>query len=100
MCAPSPTAYAPALLLFEFRPQPAEAFRAGAGHPAEARTKEGVFLFTLELEAADFLIEMPEFLRKSHSLGKSFGERRALASGDTGAVETGDGVPADVALLV
>ena len=37
------------VLLFEFRPQPAEAFRTGSGHPAEAGAKEGVFLFTLEL---------------------------------------------------
>ena len=39
----------PPQLLFEFRPQSADTFRAGSGHPTEAGAKEGVFLFTLEL---------------------------------------------------
>ena len=84
------------VLLFEFSPQPADTSCTGSGHPSEAGTKKGVFLFTCETKTAGFLVEMPEFLRELHALGKSRRKRRALASGDAGAMEAGDGVPADV----
>jgi hypothetical protein len=38
-------------LIFEFRPEPADAFGAGARHPAKTGAKKFVLLFTFQAEA-------------------------------------------------
>ncbi len=45
------------VLLFELRPQPADAFRARLWHPAEASTEKCVFLFAFQRKAAGFRVE-------------------------------------------
>ena len=84
----------------EFRPESADAFWAGARHPAKTRAEEFVLCFAFEAAAEGFLVEMAKLLGGSHPFGKSFGKGGALTPGEARAVEAGDGVPADVSLWV
>ena len=84
----------------EFRPESADAFWAGARHPAKTRAEEFVLCFAFEAAAEGFFVEMAKFLGVSHPFGKSFGKGGPLTTGDARAVEAGDGVPADVSLGV
>ena len=87
-------------LVFEFRAKSANALGAGARHPAKTGAKKFVLLFTFQAETAGFLIELAKFPGGFHSFGKVLGKGAALASGHTDAMETGNGIPADVALWV
>ena len=86
--------------VLEFRPESADAFRAGARHPAKTRAEEVVLCFTFQAAAESFFVEMAKFLGGFHPFGKSFGKGGALTPGDARAVEAGDGVSADVSLGV
>ena len=88
------------VLFFEFRPQPADAFRARFWHPTKTSAEEGVFLFPFEVEPAGFFVEATEFLCELHPLGKSLGKSYPLASRNADAMKAGNGIPADVALRV
>ena len=62
------------VLLCEFRPQPADAFRARFWHPTKASAEEGVFLFAFEFQTAGFLVQATEFLCELHPFGESLGQ--------------------------
>ena len=49
---------------FEFRPEPADAFGAGARHPAKTSAEELVFFFTFQAEAEGFFVEAGEVSRR------------------------------------
>ena len=87
-------------LVLEFRPEPADAFGAGARHPAKTSAEELMLFFSFQTEATGFLVELAKFPGGLHPFGKSFGKRGALASGDARAMKAGDGVPTDIALRV
>jgi hypothetical protein len=59
-----------------------------------------VLLFTFQAEAEGFPVKLAKFPGGAHPFGLSLGKGVALASGHAGAVEAGDGVPADVTLGV
>ena len=86
--------------VFEFRPEPADAFGACAWIPSETGAEKFVFLFTFQAEPENFVVEMVKFPGIFHFLGLSFGKNRALTPVDANAVEAGNGVPADVPLGV
>ena len=94
------TSLALPILSFEFRPESADAFGACARVPAKTSAQELVLLFTFQAEAEGFFVEMAKFPGGFHPFGKSFGKGGALAPGNAHAVESGDGVPADVPLRV
>ena len=60
--------------VFEFRPEPADAFGACARIPSETGAEKIVFLFALQFESEGFYVELPEFRGVLHPLGNSFGQ--------------------------
>ena len=86
--------------ILKFRPESADAFGACAWIPAKTRAKKFVLLVTFQAEPESFFVELPKFHGIFHFLGLSFGKNRALTPVDANAMETGNGVPADVPLGV
>ena len=53
--------FRPRLAILKFRPQPTNAFGAGARHPAQTRAEKFVLLVPFQTEATNFPVKLAEF---------------------------------------